>query len=472
MTVRRLLVAFLLGSFLAACQPAQALSPVPTEVAVLVFATETIPPVPVATAVATVTQVVSRPQPTAVSTVISLSPAPQSTPTVFQKMVAPFATLAKLRREQSEEYKKCADRILNEGRLNVLLFGYGETYEPRPEDPDPVPVIIGSLRYLSLDLGRNTVAVLSLTHDIRCPECELALAAKQNITRRQAGVLRLDHAYLSPAVGSFALLRKTLCDATGLWPDFQMAFHDTLLRDLVDGPWEGVQVEVPDNITVQPFYLGGRKYDRPELRSFPKGLQTFDGLKALAYIKTVPVPPAGHVTYPVSWEHQLRADGFFAALKKKAEGRVSTGAFWMKLSLAVTQHSLGHSLALDFDTFFLIRNLDAVAGEIKAGARGGTVTDPGLPCITLEKYIVDKSSSLDPKITAVRWVDQKVLDDYWMQDDFKNGVYSPNTIGLEVPYNANPYATDLIKDYWGSVRVTVREALRPDRKENGTITPD
>jgi len=88
---------------------------------------------------------------------------------------------AQVRRDQRSDsdpsYTKRVDAELNEERINVLFYGYGESHEP----PLNERVIIGSVTIASIDTRDtrlNDVALVSLTHDIRAPEIERYLRKK------------------------------------------------------------------------------------------------------------------------------------------------------------------------------------------------------------------------------------------------------------------------------------------------------
>lgn len=391
-------------------------------------------------------------------------PSPTATPpppvSFFQKMMAPFVEMAWERRQKNPVFQQCADPELNgSDRLNIVVFVYVETFEPTAEKPNPPPAIIGSPRFYTWDLKNNTLTAVSLTHDIRCPECEEASAKTFGQNRRQTPLLRLDQAYLHRQVGNFALLQKTLACATGLWPDYQIAFADDFIVNTVDNVFGGIWVDVPQTLDVEPFYFQGRKYDETKWRHFEKGWRKFDGLTTLAYIKTVPVPPPGQTNYPPEWEHQVRADTFFAALLKTGQSRFRDRSFWEKMLPVIVANKVNGKLDTDFELLQLITHGDKVAKQFGELGDQNLEVEHGFPVIVREIYIVDSCCSRDQNLRAVRWVHPYATDDAWMVKDFASGYYAPDILGVEVPYNANPYAKDLAHDYWASVREAVKKAL-------------
>ena len=105
------------------------------------------------------------------STAGAASPAPEAEPAairgdLFDEAIAPVVSLAARARAERQRadpaYVTRIDVGLNEHRVNFLLFGYGETYEP------PLPRdVIGSITILSLDYRAHSISQSSLTHDAR-----------------------------------------------------------------------------------------------------------------------------------------------------------------------------------------------------------------------------------------------------------------------------------------------------------------
>ena len=89
---------------------------------------------------------------------------------LFDALMAPLASEAQRRRVEmarnDPEFIKRIDGALNEGRVNFLLFGYGETHEP----PFTENALIGSHTIISYDTRTRTADIVSFTHDIRAPE--------------------------------------------------------------------------------------------------------------------------------------------------------------------------------------------------------------------------------------------------------------------------------------------------------------
>jgi hypothetical protein len=357
---------------------------------------------------------------------------------LFLRLLAPFADEAAKRRAEraasDPQYLQRIDQQLNRDRLNFLLYGYGETHEP----PRTERAFIGSITIVSINLATRTIDLVSLTHDIRAPEVERYLQAQGQPT---PNAVKIDRAY---PVGGFDLMRETLENATGLAIDFQVAFRDTILIDLVDSVFDGVEVEVPMDFAVAPFYVDGIKFDAG---SFSRGRQTLNGLQVVQFIKTVPGVP-GHGAYPPILEHNARKHLVFRGLLESFEDQACSLGFWVSaLQFLLRERKAG---ALDYD--FDLRSL--LVGNIKNAftlQRLSCEGDGFTAAIGKTIYIVDPAHGQG----GVQWVTSD--PNPVTRRDIQQGVYPG--LAFAVPYNANPYSDDLVRHYWPSVRQRIKALL-------------
>ncbi len=393
-------------------------------------------PLPTSTRLPTLT-----PQPTETSEQASLREMGTET-TLFDVLMAPLAEEAKRRRAElartDPEYAKRVDAALNEGRVNFLLFGYGESHEP----PATEKAIIGSHSIISYDLRTRQAAIISLTHDIRAPEIERALTRQG----QKLIAFRMDQAY---NVGGFKLMRTMLEDATGLSVDFQVTFKDSVIQDLVDGVFNGVEVDVPMAFDVHPFYLDGKKYERGH---FDKGPQRLSGRQAIQFIKTVPIAEGA---YDRSLEHNVRKALIFDALLKAVDSSYMDQGFWLRGSAFLTGELLTGAVTYDFDPVGLvINNIGTTASSLQTYVGRGKAGRMNLPRFTVSKYVVDPAQGDG----GVQWINANAAVNPTTRKDIDEGVYP--SLDMEVPIDANPYG-DLPTEYWTSVRTLVRESLLP-----------
>ena len=236
--------------------------------------------------------------------------------------------------------------------------------------------------------------------------------------------------------------------ATGLSVDFQMAFHDRFIKRMVDDALNGVEVEVPENFAVHPFYLDGKKYPS---RSFKKGRQRMSGLDVLSFIKTVPDTNGGSV-YPKNQEHNFRKHLVVEGCTQALKANIANPLFLLRLHNLLSSKSNKDTLDFDFDPQeLLFGNLTEVASESGKSLFGKG--EGGTPFILGDTvYIVDSAHGDG----GVQWVNASQSP--IIREELKRNLYPDKA--MEVPLNGDPNAEDLAKDYWGSVRSLVRKRFQ------------
>lgn len=432
--VALLLVALILGANGAALSGCASPTPTPTRLASIPIATPTALPTTTPTPTPT----------TAPTATLTPTPTPKPDESLFDVLFQPFVDEAyrqRAARAATEAgYAKRVNAALNRQRVNILLFGYGETHEP----PVTERAIIGSHTILSFDLRARVIDVISITHDTRAPEVERHLG----ILGKPKSATRIDQAFI---FGGFALQRETLENVTGLCIDYQIAFDDVVIKEFVDNVYGGVEVNVPQTFEAHPFYLNGKKYPRG---TFTQGRQKLNGTQVIQFIKTVPVAERA---YDVSLEHNLRKHIIFEALLEAFQLKSGDPRFWVNASKFAAGEIKNGTIAYDFDQTMLIRNqIGTVAmnlGKYALTSKSSQASGMTFPRFDKRRYIVDKAQGDG----GVRWVGPEV-DDPFIRADIENGIYA--NFDMEVPYNGNPYSNDLANDYWCSTRSLVQTALR------------
>lgn len=338
------------------------------------------------------------------------------------------------RRDAEPSYVKRVDHDLNEGRINILLYGYGESHEP----PLNERVTIGSVTIASIDTDTNDVALVSLTHDIRAPEVERYLRAKGE---HDGYPVKIDRAY---PVGGFGLMRKTLEHATGLAIDYQVAFSDTVIARLIDDAIGPLVVEIQADFEANPFYLDGKKFPA---RRFLNGVQAMDGITVIQYIKTVPLVPGGGY-YGAELEHNARKHLVFKALANTLRERAAEPGLLLAILNVLMEAQGDGTLSFDFKVEDLLTHQMALVPGLAQAAL--TNQDAALPGIRQTLYVVDSAHGDG----GVQWVTAN--ESPIIKAELALGRYPDRAV--EVPLNANPYG-DLVTDYWGSVRALVKRSL-------------
>ena len=360
---------------------------------------------------------------------VGASCAEPSTPAAID-LIAPFAEDALRRREQraaaDPSYAQRIDPTLNQGRINFLLFGYGETYEP-PYVPD----FKGSINIFSLEIRTLNVSSITLNHDIRAPEVE---RFRQSTDRKQ-GPTRIDQSY---PVGGFDIMRLAAEDATGLAVDYQLVINDGVIKDAVDELFGGLDVNVPFEFDAMPISFNSTMYPA---RHYAAGEQRMDGLQAIQFVKAL---NAG--SYDRSRELAVRKQIVVQALAAATRSEGGNPLFWSKalgfMRLAVERKTV----AYDFDPMELLR------ASIQPSVARGLLGEITLPTFGDSTYIVDDHSGDG----GVEWVTGSANP--IIQRELADGLYVDRS--LAVPKNgANPDAIDLVSGYWPSVRELIRRRL-------------
>lgn len=359
---------------------------------------------------------------------------------LFDSLLRPFLYEAQIRREdrarKEPDYVRRIDKELNDGRINFVLFGYGETHEP----PATERAFIGSDTIISFNTRTQTADIISFTHDIRAPEIERELKARG----QKVSAVKIDQAY---NVGGFRLMRNVLENATGLSMDFQISFKDVAIKKFVDEVYNGVEVEVAEDFKVHPFYLDGKKY--PEAK-FSKGKQTLSGTQVIQFIKTVPMTQG---YYGKSLEHNTRKHVVFQALLAGLSQRSGDKTFWLKGAAFIAAERINGEIVYDFDPVSLaVSNIGSTAGELKKYMDNKQTGGLQLPQIRKTSYICDPTCGDG----GIRWVDGDTGNPNTIRD-VQKGVYPPGA-GMEIPFDANADG-DLVTEYWTSVRAVVKNIL-------------
>jgi hypothetical protein len=362
---------------------------------------------------------------------------PVGSDTQFERVLRPLLVEAKRHRQAGAAadvaYWTRNDPRLNSTRLNFLLFGYGETHEP----PLTERAFIGSLTVFSYDYATRQIDLISLTHDIRAPEVERYLGARGE---QQVGPIKIDRAY---SFGGFDLMRHTLEEATGLVIDYQLAFRESAIAGATDSVFGGLEVDVPLAFEVNGFYLDGDKYPAGE---FEKGRQHLNGVQVIQFIKTVPVEEH----YDPALEHNARKHLVFRSLMDALREHAGDVAFLGRAALFFSGQVAQDSIAYDFNPRSLV--VDNLRG-LMADFTRPEARDKEVPGVARTIYVVDPASGDG----SVQWVRANAVTNPVTQRDIAEHRY--NELAMEVPYNGDPYADDLITGYWSDVRKLIASRL-------------
>lgn len=361
----------------------------------------------------------------------------------IEELLKPFINAAMEKRAEraknDPEYTKRVDMELNQDTVNFLLFGYGETFEPPAADK----VIIGSHTIVTYNTQTQKISMVSLTHDIRAPEIERYLQ-KQGI---KTAPTKIDQAY---KVGGFDLMRDVIEDATGFAIDYQFSMRDNMIRDIVDQVG-GLAVDIPFDLKTQEYYLDDLKYPRGEFRNGSKsltGVETMQFMKALAE------------DYNPETERNMRKHIIIDALVHSMTNLESSGdviTMSKFLSLLMGKYIDG-TLASDANLNTLLGSGLSILYEKARKKLGNIFTGVENKKTNLsihrKVYIVDSAVNKDG---GVMWVTASPSP--VMKKDLETGVYVDKAVEVPDGATTDPYARDLITNYWSPVREVVKSKI-------------
>lgn len=347
----------------------------------------------------------------------------------FKQLIKPFVEEAMKRRSEraanDPEYYNRVDKELNQDRVNILLYGYGEEWTGGAMDQPT----FGSHSIFSINLKTGKIDLVSPTHDTRAPEIEQFL--KKN--GKEARPTRMDRAY---EIGGYDLMRQVLEDATGLSVDYQIRAEDTLIKYLVDN-LGGINVDIPFDVNTKQFRDDGKMYPPHQ---FSKGTQKMDGITALQFIKawSDPVDP----TKERNIRKHLAMKAIFDQVKQKT--KEGDRMFGINMFSLLATENLKGNIGFDFDEKQFIFPMLGNLGKL------------GKLDLSIDKTIF----VVDPAIGdgGVQWITANAAENPITQKDVENGVYGQD-LAMEIPFNANPYSSNLVRDYWKSVRDLIQSRL-------------
>jgi anionic cell wall polymer biosynthesis LytR-Cps2A-Psr (LCP) family protein len=364
---------------------------------------------------------------------------------LFDQFVQPFvdgATRTRATRtEQDPAYTHRIDQDLNAGRLNVALLGYGEEHDQLYDD-------VGvSVTILSLNLATWDMASISLSRDIRVPELE-----DESVHQPPRWPLTLRAAYRARG---FDGIRAILEDATGLAIDFQVVMKDVFVRNYLNDVNGPVELVVPKDFQTNKYRLDGVEHDEDFI---PAGRQTLSTDKVMTFVLAETLDPQGKADER-SYRKDLLLKTLSCTVRQRLEARDSGFALNLLRFLASELNS--QDLNSDFDFHLIGGGLGSLAQALITS--GGNV-DQNFPQVGMARELVVHDPDYgDGGVRRVRRIetnpdDQGLPDQPVVKQEIQLGSLAPYML---IPIGGNPYATDLVDDYWASVRSLVKSSLIP-----------
>lgn len=362
----------------------------------------------------------------------------------FDQFIGPLLDESARRRAhwqlEDPQYSERVDAQLNAQRLNIALLGYGEEHDQTYGDMGI------SVTILSLDLHSWDLVTISLSRDIRAPELE-----DQSVQVPPRWPVTLRAAYKA---GGFDQVRQVLEDATGLAIDFEVLMKDVFLRNYLDEVSGPVELVVPQDFATNLYRLDGIDHPRDVIAA---GRQTLSTDKAMTFVLGEVVDPQGRAD-----ERSFRKDLLLRTLACQARQQIAAHDAGFALNLI--RFSLGElrsqDLASDFDFRLITDGLGALAQTFVTSRGDVDATFPQLA--TGRELVVHDEAFGDGGVRRVHYMapmpnQYGVSDNPNVTQEIAMGSLAPYML---IPLGGNPYATDLVTDYWTSVRGLIRARLQ------------
>jgi hypothetical protein len=336
-------------------------------------------------------------------------------------------------------YAHRVDADLNAQRLNVALLGFGEEHEQTYGDTGI------SVTILSLNLQTWDLMSISLSRDIRAPELE-----DQSASEPPRWPVTLRAAY---KMGGFEQVRTVLEDATGLAIDFQVLMKDVFVRNYLNAVSGPVELVVPKDFATNTYRLDGADHPPDFIAA---GRQTLTTDKAMTFVLGEAEDPQGRAD-----ERSYRKDLLLRTLV--CEARERFGARDVGFALNLARFSVGEARSSDLSTDFnfgLVTDGLGALGQAFVSARGDVdATFPQLGSgreLVIHDQVFGDGGVRRVHSMATQPDADGIAENPLVAQEIQIGSLAPYML---IPPGGNPYADDLVTDYWGPVRTLIRSRL-------------
>jgi hypothetical protein len=340
---------------------------------------------------------------------------------------------------EDPQYAHRVDANLNAQRLNVALLGFGEEHEQTYADTGI------SVTILSLNLQTWDLMSISLSRDIRAPELE-----DQSAQQPPRWPVTLRTAYKA---GGFEQVRTVLEDATGLAIDFQVLMKDVFVRNYLDAVNGPVELVVPQDFSTNTYRLDGVDHPADFIAA---GRQTLSTDRAMTFVLGEVLDPQGRAD-----ERSFRKDLLLKTLSCQA--RQHFAAHDVGFALGLARFSVGELKSQDLTADFDIQLLTGALGNLaQAFVTSGGQVDATFPQLGSGRELVIHDEAFgDGGVRRVHSMAQSpeehgIRVNPLVAEEIQLGSLAPYML---IPPSGNPYATDLVTDYWASVRDLIRAQL-------------
>jgi len=343
------------------------------------------------------------------------------------------------RKKNPAEFDGRIDAQMNEHRVNIVLFGYGPMmwYESGVEEGVRQDYR-GSHSVISIDTRTGKADVITLTGQAMAPEIR---KYKQN----KGPFEWIDKAFKT---GGFDLQQLVIEDMTGLSADFQIVIKDGTIKTLIDGVFGGqLKIDSPIDFETMPFIVDDQLHSGSH---FTKGEQVLDGVRVIEYIKALAKNfVEGNLIYET--EPNPRKHLIFRELMKAFKINKSDPFFLGRFINFLRENIASKNVEADFDPVGIFQRAPSVALLLRDRIAGQR--QPKELSVDRTIYIQDAGMGAEG---GLAWLDAS--DSSHIKKAREEGLISD--YHMSVPYgNVDPYAINLVKDFWQSTRTFIKEQL-------------
>jgi hypothetical protein len=358
-------------------------------------------------------------------------------PIVFDQFIGPFVDAAASRRAKlaaaDPGYWHRVDADLNAHRVNIALLGYGEEHDQTYADMGVSATI------LTLNLDTWHVDEISLSRDIRVPELE-----DQSALTPPRWPQTLRAAYRARG---FDGIRPILEDATGLAVDFQIVMKDVFLKNYLNEVSGPVQLIVPKDFHTNVYRLDGQDHGEDFLAA---GRRTLSPDQAMTFVLAEALDPEGRADER-SYRKDLLLKTLACGIRKRLADR--NAGFALSLGGFMLGELRNENLVTDFD-FELVSGGFAHLAQAFVTSLGEV--DASFPQLgSARELVIHDPAFGDGGVRRVHYMatQPEDADNALVKSEIQMGSLAPYML---IPVGGNPYATDLVADYWPAVRQLVR----------------
>jgi hypothetical protein len=289
------------------------------------------------------------------------------------------------------------------------------------------------------------VTTISLSRDIRVPELE-----DQSAQTPPRWPLTLRAAYRARG---FDGIRPILEDATGLAIDFQIVMKDVFLKNYLTDVSGPVELTVPQDFHTNVYRLDGQDHAEDFLAA---GRQTLSPDQAMTFVLGETVDPGGKLD-----ERSYRKDLLMKTLACEVRRRFAerNAGFALTLGRFMLGELKDQNLVTDFDFQLVSGGLSQLAQAFVTSFGDVDASFPQLGAS--HELVIHDPAFGDGGVRRVHYMatQPEDTDNPLVKNEIEMGSLAPYML---IPVGGNPYASDLVADYWGAVRQLVKTRVVAD----------